>query len=97
MLKRTSALVGAFLFAAEDHQYPAVRIELDDHVRALVGDPYVVFHVDLDSVSKAPCIQMVADFTDVLSIGVKLEQLSRRRAIGRARCAATRENENMPF
>jgi len=97
MLERTSTLVGAHLFAAEDHQYPAFRIELDDHVRPLVGDPYVVSLVDLDNVSKAPCVQMVPDFTDVLSVSIKLEQLSRSRAIGGASCAATRETKTCPL
>src|SRR5580692_4632521 len=97
MLERTSPLIGALLFAAKDHQDPAFRIEFDHHIRSLVGDPYVVFLVDLDGVSKAPCIQMLPDFTDVLSIAVKFEQLGRRRAIGGASCATTRKNEYVPL
>src|SRR5258708_6978589 len=95
MLRRTSTLVRGLLLAAEDHQYPALRTELDHHIRPLVGDPYVVFLIDFDGMSKAPGVQIVADLTDVVSSGVKLKQLSRRRAIGWAGSAATRENENM--
>jgi len=97
VLDRTSALVGGFLLAAQDHQYPAFRTELNDHVRSLVSDPNVVFLVNLDGMGIAPCIQMVADLTDVLSIGVKLEQLGRRRSVCWAGRAATREVENVPL
>ncbi len=32
MLERAGAFVGGFLLAAEDHDYAAVGVELDDHV-----------------------------------------------------------------
>jgi len=97
MLERIGALVGSLLLAAEDHQYPAFRAEFDDHIRPFVGDPYVVFLVDLDGMGKAPCVEMMSDLMDVLSIGVKLEQLSRSCTIGWASRAAAREDENMPL
>src|SRR5260221_4581363 len=42
VLEGLGAFVGGFLLAAEDHDDAALGIELDDHVRAFVGDPDVV-------------------------------------------------------
>ncbi len=52
MLERLGSFVGRFLFAAEYHNDLAGRIKLDDHVRAFVGGPNVVFFVYPDRVRK---------------------------------------------
>src|SRR5207248_3664080 len=42
LFQRSGPLVRSFLLATEDHGNPSFRIELDHHVRALIGDPDVV-------------------------------------------------------
>jgi hypothetical protein len=97
MLERTSALVGNLLPASEDHQHSAFRTELDDHIRTFIRDPDVVLLIDFYGMSKAPCVQTMADLPNVFSIGVELEQLRCRCSIGGSGRAATREDENVPF
>ena len=45
-------LVGSLLFASKHHGDASLRIELDDHVRALISHPDVVLRVDLHRVRK---------------------------------------------
>jgi len=97
MLQRGGAFVGSFLLAAEDHEYAAFGIELDDHVRAFVGDPDVVVFVDFDGVGEGPGVEMVADLPDEFSVGGEFEEL---RGCGSKRGAggiAARENEDVAF
>ena len=97
MFEWTSAFVGSFLPASEDHQHPAFRAELDDHVGTLVGDPDVIFLVHLYSVRKAPCVKMMTDLANELSVRVKLKQLSRCRAIGGPVALPREKTKTCPF
>ncbi len=84
MAKGMGALVGGLRFAAEDPGHPALRIEADDHVRALVRRPQVALRVEADRVGEAPGIEVVADLPDEAAVRVEFQQLRRRRAVGGA-------------
>src|ERR1700691_1090569 len=83
MFERFGALVRGFLFTSEDHQHPALGIELDDHVRTLIRYPDIPFRIDLYRMAKRPCVQVVADLADELAVGAKFKQLRCRSSIGR--------------
>src|SRR5206468_11741580 len=74
---------------------PAFRTEFDDHVGTLVSHPDVVLPVDFDGVRVAPRIEVMADLANVFSIGIELEQLRGRGAVGRPRGAAAREDKDV--
>ena len=95
MLERLGVFVGGFLLAAEHHDDAALGIELDHHVRALVGHPDIVLGIDLDGVAERPGVEVLADFADELALGVEFQQLRRRRRIGRPAGVAARQHENM--
>ena len=95
MFERRCVLVRGFLFASEHHLDPALGIELDHHVRALVGDPDIVVGVDLHCVRERPGIKVVADLPQIIAVGVKLEELRRRRAVGRAGRGASMQHEDV--
>ena len=94
----TCALVGSFLLAAEDHRDPSLRIELDHHVGAFVSDPDVVLGVDFDAVGIGPGVEVVADLTQKLAIGIEFQKLCGGRAVRRPDgIADARENEDVFF
>ena len=73
-------------------------IELDDHVRALVGDPDVVVLVDAHGVRERPGVEVLADLAHELAVCVELEQLRGGRAIGRAgACCRAMNTKTWPF
>src|SRR5207253_5868928 len=69
-------------FPAHGHHHAAFRVELDDHVRAFIHDPYVVLRIDPHGVRKQEPVQALTDLADVVSVGGELEQA----------CAAMREH-----
>ncbi len=88
--------VGRFLPAAEDPDDLAGRIELDDHVGALVDGPDVVVLVDAHAVRERPGVEALADFPQELALGTELEQLRRGGRIGRtAGAVRSREHEDV--
>ena len=89
MLPRLRLIVGRFLPASEYLRHASGRIELDDHVRALVDGPDVVVLVDAHGVRERPAVEALADFADELALRSELEQLRGSRRIGRpaARCS----------
>ena len=95
MLQRAGAFVGGFLLAAEDHDHAAGRVELDDHVRAFVGDPDVVVFIDADGVGEGPGVEVVADLAEVVAVGVELEELRGGCAVGGAGGVAAGEDEDV--
>ena len=97
MLERLGAFVRGFLLAAENHEHAALGAELDDHVRALVGDPDVVLFIDADRVREGPCVQVVSNLANKAAVGTKLEKLRGGSGIGGARRIAARENEYVPL
>jgi hypothetical protein len=97
VLERRSVLVRGLLLAPEDHIDPTFRREFDHHVRALVGDPDVVLCIDFHGVGEGPGIKVVADFTQVIAVGVELQELRRGRAIGGAGCGAAVQDEDVPL
>jgi hypothetical protein len=90
-------LVRGFLLAAEHHHDPAVGIELDHHVRALVDGPDVIVFVDADGVGEGPRVEVMTDLAHELPVGVELQQLRRGGAVGRPACPTTGENEHVAF
>src|SRR5215216_5380042 len=89
---------GRLRLAAEHHLDTAVRIELDDHVGALVGRPDSVVLVDPDRMRIGPGVEILADLANEGAVTIELEDLRGRVAEGwpLARAAA-RVDENMPF
>jgi hypothetical protein len=81
MLERLGTFVRGFLLAAEDHNHAAFGVELDDHVRTLVGDPDVIFGIDFDGMAEGPGVQIVADLADELAVGSELEKLGGSGAV----------------
>src|SRR5580704_7671045 len=73
MFPRLRALVRSFLLAAEHHHHPAFGIELDHHVRTLVDRPDIVVLIHPHRMRKRPRIQVLPNFTNVLSVGTELE------------------------
>jgi hypothetical protein len=65
------------------------------HVRALVGDPDVVLSIDFHGVGEGPGVEVVADLAQIIAVGVELQELRRRRAIGGASCVAAMQDEDM--
>src|SRR6187551_859315 len=57
------------------HQHLAVRIELDDRVRALVDDPQVVVPVVTDRVAVTQRVDPAADLLDELALAVEQQDL----------------------
>ena len=95
MFPRLGGFVRGLLLAAEHHRDPAFGVEPDHHVRALVDGPDVVVAVDPDGVGERPGVKIAADLAQVLSVRIEFQQLRGRRAIGRSRRAAAREDEHM--
>ena len=95
MFEWRGVLVRGFLFAPEHHVDPAFRGELDHHIRALVGDPDIVLGVDLHRVRERPGIEVMADLPQIIAVGVKLEQLRRRRGVSRAGRIASMQHEDV--
>src|ERR1700687_294067 len=95
MPERLGSFVGGFLLAAEDHRDAALRIELDDHVGALVGNPDVVSLVDADGMREGPGVKVVADLAKEFSVRGKFEELCGGGAVGGTRGVATREDEDV--
>ena len=98
MLPRPRVLVGGFLPPAVHLRHAPGAVELDDHVRALVDGPDVVVLVDAHRVRERPRVEVLADFADELALGAELEQLRRRRRIGRSvRALRAGEHEDVPL
>ena len=95
MLPRLGVFVRGFLLAPEYHHHAALRVELDDHVRALVDGPDVVVLVDADVVRERPRVQVLADLADELAVRPELEQLRRGGAVGRSGRVAAIEDEDV--
>ena len=95
MFPRLGGLVGGFLLAAEHHHHPAVGIELNDHVRALVDGPDVVVGVDSNGMGERPSVKIAPDLAHELAVGVEFQQLRRRCAIGRPARAPAGEHEHV--
>src|SRR5213079_164060 len=89
------AVIRGLLLAAEHHYYASLRIEFNDHVRTLVGNPDVVLAIDFDRVRVRPRVEVVADLAHELAVRAKLEKLRSTRPIGRPRRIATRENKDV--
>jgi hypothetical protein len=97
MLERLGAFVGGFLLAAEDHHDAALRIELDDHVGAFVGDPDVVFFIDANGMREGPGVEVVADFAEKFSVGGEFEELRGGGSVGWPGGVAAGEDEDVAF
>src|SRR5277367_4102567 len=97
MLPRLGAFVRRFFLAAEHHGYAARRIELDDHIGALVDGPEVIVFVDANGVREGPGVEVVPDLADVSAVRPELKNLGRGGAIRGAGGVAAREDENMLF
>ena len=96
MLPGLGFAVRRFLAAAEHPHHAAGRIELDDHVRALVDRPDVVVLVDAHAVGERPGVEALADLADILAVAGELEELRGRRRIGRtAGAVRAREHEDV--
>jgi hypothetical protein len=74
-----------------------LRIELDDHVGAFVGDPNVVFAIDANGMREGPGIEVVADFSEKFSIGGEFEKLGGGGSVSGAGGIAAGEDENVAF
>src|SRR5580693_9231307 len=82
--------------APKNHHNPARLVELDNHVGAFVDGPDVVVLVDTHAVGFGPGVQALPDFTEEFALRTELEQLRRRRTIGRTTGAVgAREHEDM--
>jgi hypothetical protein len=95
MFEGRRAFVRGFLLAPEHYVDPALGVELDHHVRALVGDPDIVLGVHLHRVRERPGVEVVAELPQIGAVGVELEDLRRRRAVGRAGRAASMQHEDV--
>src|SRR6266851_5605217 len=83
MFQRLRALVRGFLLAAKNHNHAALGVELDDHVRAFVGDPDVVILVDFYRVRERPGVKIVANLSYEFPVPAKLQELRGACPIGR--------------
>src|ERR1700694_3622922 len=81
-------LLRGFLLAPEHHLHAAFRIELDDHVRALVGGPEIVVLVDANRVRERPGVETFADLAQIRAVAIELEDLRGGSREGRALAAA---------
>jgi hypothetical protein len=91
-----SAPVGRFLLPPEHPHDAALRIEANDHVRALVDGPDVVVPIDAHAVRLRPRIQPLADLAYEIALLIELEELGRGRAKRRAvRAIRAREDEHV--
>ncbi len=99
VLERMGVGVGGFRLAAEHHRDLAVLVvELDDHVRALVGGPDVVVLVDPHRMRERPGVEVLADLADELAVRREFEELRGGVAVGGAQAAAAaRIDEHMAF
>ena len=98
MLPRFGSLVGRFLPAPEHPNYATRLIKFDNHVGAFVDGPDVVVLVDAYAVGFGPGIQSFPDLAKELAFGTKLQQLRRRRTVGRSIGAVgSRKDEDVPF
>ena len=97
MFPRLGGLVRGFFLAAEHHHDPAVGIELDHHVRALVDGPDVVLAVDADGMGEGPGVEITPDLAHELPVGVELQQLRCRGTVGRSARPAAGEYEHVAF
>ena len=95
MAQRLSPFVRGFLFAPKDHQHAAFRIELDHHVRALIGRPNVVILVDFHRVRERPGVEIVADLANEFAVGIELQELSGACTIGGADGVTARKHEHV--
>jgi hypothetical protein len=85
------------MLAAEHHDHTALGIELDHHVRALVGHPDIVLGVHLYGVAERPGVKVLADLAEEFPLSIEFQQLRRRRGIGRSAGVAARQYENVAF
>src|SRR5215510_15995502 len=90
----TGMLVGRFLPAAKHPLHTTSRVELDDHVRALVDGPDIIVAVDAHGVRKRPAIEPLADLAHELAVLVEFQKLRGRRRIGWA-IGAVRAREHI--
>ena len=88
--------VRGLALAAEDPIHMTLGGEPEDHVRSLVDDPDVVLRIDANGMCVGPRIQVLADLTDEVAVGVELEELRGRGHVGRSDRVAAREHEDMP-
>ncbi len=89
-LVRMRLAVGGFGLAPEHHLHAAGGVHLDDHVRALVGGPDVVFLVDAHRVRERPGVEVLADLADEAAVAIELEDLRGGGAEGVGDGAAAR-------
>ena len=86
--------VGRFLFPPEHPHDASLRVEPDDHVRALVDGPDVVVPIDAHAVRLRPGIETLADLAYEIAVLIEFEELGRsgteRRAV---RAVRAREDE----
>src|SRR5436190_22461908 len=60
--------VGRFLFAPEHPHDAALRVEPDDHVRALVDSPDIVVPIDAHAVRLRPGVETLADLPHEVAV-----------------------------
>ena len=87
--------VERLVLAAERHRHAAVGTVLDDHVRAFVDHPDVVFLVDADGVREAGGVVVRSPLLDELQARIELEEHRRRAALDRRGLAGASEHEQM--
>ena len=95
MLPRFGIFIGSFFLAPKHHHDAAFGIELDDHVRTLVDGPDVVIFINANHVRERPRVKVLADFPNVFSVLVELEQLGGSGGICRSRRASAMEHEDV--
>jgi hypothetical protein len=74
-----------------------LRIELDDHVGAFVGDPDVVFFIDANGMGEGPSVETVTDFAEEFSFGREFEEVGGGGSVGWAGGVAAGEYEDVTF
>ena len=88
--------VGRFLFPPEHPHDAALRVEPDDHVRALVDGPDVVVPIDAHAVRLRPGIETIADLANERAVLIEFEELGRSGAKrGTVRAVRAREDEHV--
>src|SRR5262245_27259642 len=90
-----AGFVGCFFLSAEHHHNASFRIELDDHVGALVHGPEVVVLIDAYGMREGPGIEILSDLSDVLTVRSEFEDLRGGCAVCRPGCVAAVENKNV--
>jgi hypothetical protein len=80
--------IGGLRLASEHHLDAAFRVELDHHVRALVGRPDVVVLVDAHGVRKRPGVEVLADLAQEHAVAIEFENLRGCIAVGRTAAGA---------